>query len=158
MRELESDRVLAVRARDAYESNRAGSPHSAKAGFEGVQNAQVMQTMKDANALDQARQIGNLQKEQAATGVQGYRVAQDYSQQNRVIQGRSFYQNGMTWTDSSAQKRQGLRQVNIEFNSEDYFKLLRTHPESAEYLALGTDVDVVVGDVLYVIRAASQAN
>jgi Ca-activated chloride channel family protein len=153
MRELEGDRVLAIRARDAYESNRADSPHSAKAGPEGVTHAQAMQTMKDAGAIDQTRQIGNLQKEQAQTGVQGYRVALDYSQQNRVIRGRSFYQNGVTWTDSTAQKRQDLRQVNLKFNSEGYFQLLKAHPESAEYLALGTDIDVVIGEVLYVIRS-----
>ncbi|MDB5357894.1 MAG: vault protein inter-alpha-trypsin protein [Phycisphaerales bacterium] len=82
----------------------------------------------------------------------GYHQAQNYTQQSRVLRGRAFYQNGNTWTDSTAQSRKDLKQKQIQFNSDDYFALLKQHPEAAEWLALGNEVDVVIGDTLYQVR------
>jgi Ca-activated chloride channel family protein len=82
----------------------------------------------------------------------GYRVAQNYAQQARVLNGRAFYQNGNTWTDNTAQQHPDLKQKKIAFNSDEYFDLLKKHPEAAAWLALGTEVDVVLDDTLYIVR------
>jgi Ca-activated chloride channel family protein len=86
----------------------------------------------------------------------GYRANQNYGQQARVVNGRAFYQNGNTWTDSTAQSAQShdqqLNQKTIQFNSDEYFALLKKHPEAAQWLALGNEVDVVLDDTLYSIR------
>ena len=86
----------------------------------------------------------------------GYRAIQNYGQQARVVNGRAFYQNGNTWTDSTAQSaqshNQNLNQKTVQFNSDEYFALLKKHPEAAAWLALGTEVDVVLDDTLYTIR------
>ena len=82
----------------------------------------------------------------------GYKVAQNYSQQCKVVNGRAFYQNGSTWTDAQVQTKQDLKRREIAFNGDDYFALLRTHPDAAPWLSLGNEVDVVIGDTLYVIR------
>jgi hypothetical protein len=39
--------------------------------------------------------------------------------------------------------------VRVVFNSEAYFDLLKEHPEAAQYLALGSNVSVVVGGKVY---------
>ena len=65
---------------------------------------------------------------------------------------RAFYQNGSTWTDSTAQYQKDLRTQNVAFGSNEYYDLLKTHPESAQWLALGNAVDVVIGTTLYQIR------
>ena len=81
----------------------------------------------------------------------GYKVAQNYGQQARVVNGRAFYQNGNTWTDATAQSRKDLKQRQVAFNSDEYFSLLSTNPNAAQWLALGYEVDVVLGDTLYQI-------
>ena len=83
----------------------------------------------------------------------GYKVARNYGQQSRFVNGRAFYQNGKTWTDSTAQARaKELKQKQVAFNSDEYFTLLKNHPEAAQWLALGDEVDVVLGDTLYLVR------
>jgi len=83
---------------------------------------------------------------------QGYRDNRNYANQARVVNGRAFYQNGNTWTDNTASTQKNLKQQNIKFGSEEYFALLKQSPEAAGWLSLGSEVDVVLGDTLYVVR------
>ena len=41
--------------------------------------------------------------------AQGYRSNSNYAQQARVVKGRAFYQNGNTWTDSTASTKKDLK-------------------------------------------------
>ena len=82
----------------------------------------------------------------------GYKEAQNYAQQARVVNGRAFYQNGLTWTDATAQTRKDLKQKAIAFNSDDYFALLAQNPDAAQWLSLGNEVDVVLGEELVMVR------
>lgn len=97
-------------------------------------------TLRDGEAKD-----ANAQSE-------GYRSNSNYAQQARVVKGRAFYQNGNTWTDSLASQKQNLKKREIKFNSEEYFQLLAEKPEAAQWLALGNEVDLVLGDTLVSIR------
>jgi Ca-activated chloride channel homolog len=84
---------------------------------------------------------------------QGYRASNNYANQARVVRGRAFYQNGNTWTDSTASTIKGeIKRREVKFGSEEYFKLLAEHPEASAWLSLGNEVDVVLGDVLVVVR------
>jgi Ca-activated chloride channel family protein len=87
------------------------------------------------------------------TQPSGYRIAQNYAQQSRVVNGRSFYQNGSIWTDSRAQQSEQLKHVMIAFGSDAYFDLLKKHPEATAWLSLGDEVDVVLDDTFYSIRS-----
>jgi Ca-activated chloride channel family protein len=83
----------------------------------------------------------------------GYRSNSNYSQQARVVRGKAFYQNGTTWTDADAQeKNEKLKKRDVKFNSEEYFALLKQHPDAAAWLALGNEVDLVLGEELVSIR------
>ena len=68
------------------------------------------------------------------------------------MNGRAFYQNGDTWSDSTAQTKKQSKQQNIRFNSDEYFALLRDHPIAAQWLSLGNNVDLVIDDTLYSVR------
>ena len=81
----------------------------------------------------------------------GYRATQNYAQQARVLNGKSFYQNGNRWTDAAAQNRPA-KQRTVRFNTDEYFELVRNNTAAAQWLSLGNDVDVVIGDTLYQIR------
>ena len=59
------------------------------------------------------------------------------------VQGRAQYLNNGQWLDSAIalQENPGRMTVNhIQFNSPEYFQLLRERPASAEFLALGRNV------------------
>jgi Ca-activated chloride channel family protein len=82
----------------------------------------------------------------------GYRYATNYAQQAKVVNGRAFYQNENVWNDSTAQAKTDLKTVQVKFNSDEYFALLKDHPEAAAWLSLGDNVDVVIGQTLYQVR------
>ena len=82
----------------------------------------------------------------------GYRSNSNYAQQARVVKGRAFYQNGATWTDATASTRNDLKRREVKFNSDEYFALVRKHPEASVWLALGNEVDLVLGDELVSVR------
>ena len=70
-----------------------------------------------------------------------------YTQQSKFVNGRAFYQNGKQWIDSTAQRLTKRQQV--RFNTEEYFDLLKNHPDAAAWLALGSNVQVALGDTVY---------
>jgi Ca-activated chloride channel family protein len=89
---------------------------------------------------------------EAKTEAQGYRASSNYANQARVIKGKAFYQNGTTWTDAAAQEKKDLRKREVKFNSDEYFALLKENPDIASWLALGNEVDLVLGEELVVVR------
>ena len=155
-RELERDRVGMDAVGGTYSSASASSGRRGVSGPRAVQNAQTLDDLKQSTNTQQYRTekaMASMAKAPASpTPEHGYRATQNYAQQARVVNGRAFYQNGSTWTDSTAQGKKNLRMQQIKFNSEEYFALLKAHPTAAPWLALGSEVDVVLDDTLYQIR------
>jgi Ca-activated chloride channel family protein len=161
-RELEEDGVALQRAKDQYDSARIDSKTAERAGGRAVANSQSMNQLK-AGANEQQAQLGvALDKASGLAGASpattspngafGYKVSQNYAQQVRVARGKAFYQNGNTWSDADAATKQNLKNKQVAFNSDDYYALMRDHPDAAAWLSLGNEVDVVIGDTLYQIR------
>jgi Ca-activated chloride channel family protein len=91
--------------------------------------------------------------QQGQAQAEGYRApASNYAQQARVVKGRAFYQNGNTWTDGLAASKADWKRREVKFGSEEYFTLLQRHPEAAAWLALGNEVDLVLGEELVSVR------
>jgi len=88
----------------------------------------------------------------AATQPFGYRSAQNYAQQVKVVNGRAFYQNNETWTDSTIQSKQDSKRVEIKFGSDEYFALLKKYPFVAQWMSLGSNVDVLLDDTVYSVK------
>jgi Ca-activated chloride channel family protein len=70
-------------------------------------------------------------------------------QVNRFVGGRTFFQNGNQWLDARVQRAVNARQQRIQFNSAEYFELVVKHPETRPWLALGPNVQFVLGDTVY---------
>jgi Ca-activated chloride channel family protein len=60
---------------------------------------------------------------------------------------RTFYRVGERWVDADYNKNIETRR--IEAFSEEYFELIRKHPDLAKCLALGERVIVMIGDTAY---------
>jgi hypothetical protein len=74
----------------------------------------------------------------------------DEADQNaRWVNGKSFTQNGATWTDTDLQARKDAKRNRVQFASKEYFDLLTAKPESAQWLALGNAVTFAINDEVY---------
>lgn len=73
-------------------------------------------------------------------------------QQAVVINGRSFYQQAdNSWLDSQAQQISKTK-VRVAFASESYFELLAKNADVGQWLALGRNVQFVLGETLYEVH------
>ncbi len=179
LREMRADEYAASKAKRFYDSAkdealmpqlRAGSQAVANAdALSGLKRGENEQEGQQQYALDKASAGASLADRSrggfgvngpAATPMQtattqpalGYRLASNYAQQVKVINGRAFYQNGEAWTDSTIQAKGNAKRVEVKFNSPDYFALLKEHPNVAAWMALGTNVDLLVDDTVYSVR------
>jgi Ca-activated chloride channel family protein len=158
MQELEGDSRVYARAASRMKSLHAeAASESARSGGSAVANSASMAGMKDQSAASPyapavRRELAKADARDESTI--GYRASQsqNYATQSRNLDGRAFYQNGKVWTDSTAQARPDLRQINIKFNSDAYFALLKEHPAATRWLSLGNNLDIVIKDTLYQIR------
>jgi Ca-activated chloride channel family protein len=75
------------------------------------------------------------------------RLAQ-FSQQGQFIAGKNFYQNDTQWVDAAAQKFQNAKKQRLQFNSTEYFAFAAKNPKALPWLALGQNVQFVMGDTL----------
>jgi Ca-activated chloride channel family protein len=178
LRELSEDRGVALKVKDYYDSNRVEAVDASKrTGDRAVANSSNLDSLKSSSNEQQAAQPTELSKSSSfamadpkanggvnpptplSAGLQapstqpfGYRAARNYTEQVRVINGRAFYQNNDTWTDSAIQARQQAKRIELKFNSDEYFAILKKYPHVAQWMSLGTNVDVLIDDTIYVVR------
>jgi len=90
----------------------------------------------------------------ASTGptVWAKRESTEMAAESRFVGGRAFYRNGAQWVDSQVQNMPAPTRKQIEFGSPEYFQLLNEHPEAASWMALGRELQLVVGNVVYEIH------
>jgi Ca-activated chloride channel homolog len=72
-------------------------------------------------------------------------------QQVKSISGRAVYQQDNFWIDSELQNQKAKNQKRIQFNSDEYFKLLKDKPETSQFLALGQNVRFYYENTFYEI-------
>jgi len=71
-------------------------------------------------------------------------------QQTCLVNGKAFTQNGSVWCDTALQAvKQDAKRNRVQFASKEYFDLLTSKPESAQWLALGRNVQFMLGTELY---------
>ena len=73
------------------------------------------------------------------------------TQQVKNVQGRAVYQSGKFWVDSELQNQKSKNQKRIQFNSDEYFKLLKDKPATSQFLALGQNVRFYYDNTFYEI-------
>ncbi|MFN2136858.1 MAG: VIT domain-containing protein, partial [Candidatus Promineifilaceae bacterium] len=73
----------------------------------------------------------------------------------RYAGSKTFFQRGGVWVDSLYDPALG-EPVVVPFASQPYFDLLAEWPEAGAYLALGEEVQVVLGDQAYLVTAGAE--
>jgi Ca-activated chloride channel family protein len=179
LRELSEDRGVALKAKDFYDSTNAEAlDPRMRSGSRAVTNSANLDSLKQGLNESETAQPFELAKSAAAAGPTlhvtagatainglgtaaggmpstqpaGYRATRNYAQQVKVVNGRAFYQNNDTWTDSAIQSKKDAKRMTLKFNSDEYFAVLAKYPHAAQWMSLGNNVDVLIDDTVYVVR------
>lgn len=75
----------------------------------------------------------------------------------RQVGRKTFVQNGPVWVDTAAQSVKTAPR-RVVFGSDEYFRLLRAHPEAGGYFALGQQIVLLLDGVLYEITPEEPAS
>ncbi|MEW6250295.1 MAG: VIT and VWA domain-containing protein [Planctomycetota bacterium] len=129
-----------------------GEAQAARSGDAAVGGAQALGALKDARTATapSAANVYAIRGQRGAVAAEGARVQQALlAQQTRHVRGRTFYQNGTQWIDAEVPLRAQAAPVMVKFNSDEYFALLAKHPDAAQWLALGTNVQLVLAGTVY---------
>lgn len=74
-----------------------------------------------------------------------------HSADQRYVGSRTFQKQDAVWVEVVVAQRDKSTSVRIEFNSREYWELASAHPELKDILSLGTDVQFVIGDKLFIV-------
>lgn len=115
-----------------------------KSGSGSVRVSEEFQSLNSATNYSQTQQ-GN--ERLSYTDSEGNQ--KNLSQKVKNVLGRAVYQQDKFWVDSELQKRETQNVQLIQFNSDEYFKLLNKEPETSKFLALGQNVRFYYKNVFY---------
>jgi len=142
---LEGDRAARDVAATAYKDLKEQTGSAAVGGAESQNYAR--RAMQATDALRSANEYALAAPKAASAPVTvreaAGRVEQFAQLGSGYVNGRAFFQNGTQWVDSTLQNRKDEAAAKrVQFNSSEYFALLKEHPEAAAWLALGSDVSL----------------
>lgn len=115
-----------------------------KSGKGSVEVSEEFQSLNSATNYRQTQQ-GN--ERMYYTDSDGKR--KNVTQQVKNVLGRAVYQQDNYWVDSELQNQSNKKKVRVQFNSDEYFKLLNKEPETAQFLALGQNVRFFHNNIFY---------
>lgn len=117
-----------------------------KSGRGSVEVSEEFQGLNSASNIKQTQQ-GN--ERLSYTDSEGSK--RNLTQQVKNVLGRAVYQQDKFWIDSELQNRETKNVNRIQFNSDEYFKLINNEPKTAQFLALGQNVRFFHKNVFYEI-------
>lgn len=115
-------------------------------GDSGVRSSSEIQVLNQAENLSAAKTGKERMQYTDETG-KDRNVAEELVQ----VQGRAIYHNQGQWLDGNItiQGNKNHRLTRVQFNSDAYFKLLKENAGLSRVMALGKNVQVLVGDTIY---------
>lgn len=73
------------------------------------------------------------------------------AQQTRFVAGKNFFLNGNQWLDTEVQNASKAKHVKIQFNSKEYFALIRTNQQALPWMSQGSNVQFLMNGLVYEI-------
>lgn len=117
-----------------------------KSGRSSVVVSEEFQGLNSASNYSQTKQGNERLNYKNSDGT-----TQNLSQQVKNVLGRAVYQSGKFWVDSDLQVKNPQQRKRIQFNSDEYFNLMKKAPETSQFLALGKNVRFNHNNTLYEI-------
>jgi hypothetical protein len=154
---LEKDKAMRGQLAQGF-----GNLTKTKDGYAGAWNARSNSYFKNADQIAAPQEAAKAEAKSAiaaadapggtADATFGKRMKQldAAEQQTRWVAGKAFTQNGANWSDSTLQSvKPDAKRNRVQFASKEYFDLLASKPESAQWLALGRNVQFTLGSDIY---------
>ncbi len=127
----------------------------AEGDFDAMKQKSGDRSVTASEELQGLNQASNYGETKQGSGRMNYKDSKgnevNFTQQVRNIQGRAIYQSGKFWVDSELQNQKTKNQKRIQFNSDEYFKLMKDKPETSQFLALGQNVRFYYENTFYEI-------
>jgi len=73
----------------------------------------------------------------------------EYSQQSKFVSGKTFFLNQSQWIDSAVQSAAKAKHVRVQLGTPEYFELAAKGPNVTAWLALGSNIQFLLGDTVY---------
>jgi Ca-activated chloride channel family protein len=115
-----------------------------KSGSGSVEVSEEFQNLNSASNFKQTQQGKERLSYKDSKGD-----TKNLAQQVKNVFGRAVYQQDKFWVDSELQNQSNAKKIRIQFNSEEYFKLLNKEPATAQFLSLGQNVRFYHKNVFY---------
>ncbi|MBK7632783.1 MAG: VWA domain-containing protein [Ignavibacteriales bacterium] len=112
-------------------------------------SVEVSKEFQSLNSASNYKQTQQGKERLSYTDSEGNK--RNLTQQVKNVLGRAVYQQDKFWVDSELQNQRNANKVRIQFNSDEYFKLLNKEPETAQFLALGQNVKFYFNNIFYEI-------
>jgi Ca-activated chloride channel family protein len=117
-------------------------PQEDRQGFEGKEHS-------GGGAVRAAKALNDMKKAEK-NASEGERERQSlYADTIKNVAGKTFYRADNKWHDGAL--KQGYQAKQVKFLSDEYWALLKEHPELAKFQSLGASMIVVLKDQVYEI-------
>ncbi|MDM8515162.1 VIT domain-containing protein [Desulfobacterales bacterium HSG16] len=120
-----------------------------RSGYSGVGSAKAANALKNAESPESAMFEADMASQ---IGEKGKKQKKQDGQITRFIRGRAFYWNGEEWMDAKAAETSKNDVKKIVFGTDNYFELIKKHPDAGAWLSVGRKVQVKIGTHVYSIR------
>src|SRR5262249_51731240 len=129
-----------------------GGGQAAASGAAAVDQAQSSNNMQNANqAAPAATSVAMLPSGSVQEGSKDNKGTGRVTEPIKQVNDRTFILRNGIWTDTLYTSDK-MKVQQVVFLSDEYFKLLDTHPEIKDYLAIGDHVIIVIGDTAYEVK------
>jgi len=108
-----------------------------------------------ADAAATTGAVAVAQSKKAREQQEALRYEKDTSSAVKSAKGKTFYLRDKVWTDSEFRADKKLPETVVKFASSEYFDLLKSKPQLAEFFALGESVVVVFEGRVYRVEPAT---
>jgi len=149
LQEIDRDGARRTRAGDAY--RQMAQSEAGAASVRGAQSNRALKSAASAPAAEAANDYAKLGADALATDptAEGRRLDADkLTQPSLHRHGKTFVRNGAQWVDTEAQteRAQQMKVERVAFNSDRYFEIVREHKDTARWLSVGQNVQLVLAD------------
>ena len=105
-----------------------------------------------ARASEQLKQANQSKAFKSAYKEAQYGNQISFEQQaTRTIAGKTFFQNEESWIDSLVPEQKDRTAKRLEFGSKEYFKLLNLDANTAKWLSVSVNMQIIINGTLYEI-------
>ena len=124
--------------------SRARMVRPAPAALSRVSGADAVQLSVQQNSMQMNTMVAESKKKDARE-----RILIENSVSNQFVGSKNFINQNNVWVDSEFTAASRLKEVTVQFGSDEYFKLAAADSELARYLSLGEQVVVVWKNQVY---------